>query len=100
MSYSMAYLKNLKSFSLLIAVAGLAGAVLSGCSATELRPGAEKIIVSRNAAPKGCKFLGAVVGEQGGALTGGLTSNKNLAQGALNDMRNKAIELGGNYVQP
>lgn len=72
---------------------------LLACAATALKPGAERIIVTRNRAPKGCKFLGAVVGEQGGSFTGGMTSNKNLAQGALNDMRNKAMELGANYVQ-
>ena len=79
--------------------AGLIASMLSACAATKLNPGAERIIVSRNAVPKSCKFLGAVIGEQGGAFTGGYTSNKNLAQGALNDMRNKALELGGNYVQ-
>lgn len=70
-----------------------------GCAATTLRSGAEKIIVTRNSAPKSCKFLGALVGEQGGALSGPFTSNKNLAQGAWNDLRNKALELGANYVQ-
>lgn len=72
--------------------------ILGACSAKQLRPGAEKIIVTKQNAPKGCKFKGAVVGEQGGSFTGGWTSNKNLAQGALNDMRNKAFDLGANYV--
>lgn len=69
-----------------------------GCSATQIRPEANRVIVTHQAAPKGCKFLGSVVGEQGGSLTGGWTSNKNLQQGALNDMKNKAYDLGGNYV--
>lgn len=73
--------------------------IFSACSATELKPGADRILVSPNAAPKGCHFLGAIVGEQGGSLTGGLTSNANLTQGAMNDMRNKALDLGANYVQ-
>ena len=68
------------------------------CSATGIRPGAEKIIVTHTIAPKSCKFLGQILGEQGGALTGGWTSNKNLAQGAMNDMRNHALDLGANYV--
>jgi hypothetical protein len=71
---------------------------ISACAATSLKPGAERIFVSRTSAPKSCKFLGTIVGEQGGALSGGWTSNKNLAQGAMNDMKNKAFELGANYV--
>ncbi len=78
---------------------GVTLGALTGCAATTLKAGAEKIIVTKTPAPKGCKFLGAVVGEQGGSLSGGWTSNKNLAAGALNDMRNKALELGANYVQ-
>ena len=74
------------------------GSFLAGCAATAVIPGAEKVLVSRNAAPKGCKFKGSVIGEQGGALTGGWTSNKNLAEGAMNDMKNKAHSLGANYV--
>jgi hypothetical protein len=74
-------------------------AMLTGCAATALRPGAERIIVTKKDAPKGCKFLGAVVGEQGGSFSGGLTSNRNLAQGAWNDIRNKAYDLGANFVQ-
>lgn len=71
---------------------------LSACQAVPLASGAEKIIVSRQPAPKSCHFLGAIVGQQGGMISGQLTSNRNLAQGALNDMRNKALHLGANYV--
>ncbi len=72
---------------------------VSGCAATALMPGAERIIVTKTAAPKGCKFLGALIGEQGGSLLGFYTSNKNLAQGALNNLRNQALALGANYVE-
>jgi hypothetical protein len=80
----------------------LSGATLFlviGCSVTPLRHGAERIIVTKSPAPKGCKFLGAVVGEQGGSFLGRFTSNKTLAQGSLNDMRNSALDMGANYVQ-
>ena len=70
----------------------------AGCAAKGVKPGAERILVTKNAAPKGCKFLGTVIGEQGGSLTGGWTSNKNLAVGAINDMKNNAFDLGANYV--
>ncbi len=77
---------------------GSAMAVFVGCAAMPLTAGAEKVIVTRQPQPKSCKFLGAVIGQQGGAFSGPWTSNRNLAQGALNEIRNKALGLGGNYV--
>lgn len=83
-------------------VASLAGVLLvsslSGCAATALNPAAARVLVSRQPAPAGCQYLGTVVGEQGGSATGGLTSNRNLALGAMNDMKNEAHALGANYV--
>ncbi len=73
-------------------------AFMGGCSAVKVKAGAERVIVSKTPAPKGCKFMGTVVGEQGGSLSGAWTSNKNLALGAMNDMKNKAFDLGANYV--
>jgi uncharacterized protein YbjQ (UPF0145 family) len=72
--------------------------LLIGCAAKQLGQGAEKIIVTPQAAPASCKFLGTVIGSQGNFFTGAWTSNKHLAEGALNDMRNRALELGANYV--
>ena len=87
-------MKKLRTFRLSL-VALLA---TLGCSATQLRPGAESIIVSRHPAPKTCRFRGSVQGEQGGAFDGPFTSNKNLAQGAMNDLKNNALDVGANYV--
>ena len=67
-----------------IALLVLSGLV--GCAATALMAGAVRVGVSREAAP------GA------GSFTGQFTSNKKLAQGAMNDMRNAAFDLGANYV--
>lgn len=71
---------------------------LGGCGATSLQPGAARVMVTKSPAPEGCVYLGSVVGEQGGALTGKYTSNAHLAEGALNDMKNKAHARGANYV--
>ena len=71
---------------------------MTGCAATALNPGASRVMVTRTGAPPGCEYLGSVVGEQGGALTGKYTSNAHLAEGALNDMKNKAFAMGANYV--
>jgi uncharacterized protein YbjQ (UPF0145 family) len=73
-------------------------ATLTGCAANALNPGAESVIVTRTPAASSCTYRGSVIGEQGGELTGPYTSNANLAEGALNDMKNKAFALGANYV--
>jgi uncharacterized protein YbjQ (UPF0145 family) len=76
----------------------LTSALLGGCAATALSPGAARVMVTKTQAPAGCVYVGSVVGEQGGALTGKYTSNANLAEGAFNDMKNKAHAMGANYV--
>jgi hypothetical protein len=78
--------------------AALVVGALTGCAATQIRAGAEQVVVSRQPAPKSCKYLGTIIGEQGGALTGRFTSNKALAAGAVNDLKNKAADMGANYV--
>lgn len=77
---------------------GSLAATLVGCSAKELKPQARNVIVSRHAPSKNCRILGNVVGEQGGSFTGGWTSNRKLMIGAMNDLKNQAYEMGGNYV--
>ncbi len=39
------------------------------------------------------------MGSQGNAIVGGVKSNRKLALGAMNDLRNEALALGANYVQ-
>lgn len=74
--------------------------LLVSCASIQVKsPEVHRIIMTKNPAPKGCKFLGNVIGSQGNFFTGGWTSNKNLAEGAMNDLKNKAYDLGGNYVQ-
>jgi len=81
-------------FSSFCALVGLS----TGCAATSLNRGAERVMVTKATAPAGCVYLGSVVGEQGGSLSGAYTSNANLAEGAFNDMKNKAHAMGANYV--
>ncbi|MGV3740539.1 MAG: DUF4156 domain-containing protein [Gammaproteobacteria bacterium] len=73
--------------------------LMSSCSSIVLQPGATKIIASPNKPPKGCKYLGQVIGNQGNFFTGGFTSNRNLEAGAMNDLKNQANKLGANYIQ-
>jgi hypothetical protein len=70
---------------------------LASCAAVQLDPGAEKIRLT-NQEPKGCTYLGEVVGTQGNSLTAGGTSNENLAVGVSNSMKNKAAAMGGNVI--
>jgi len=72
---------------------------LVGCALIQLNPAASHVIASPNKAPRGCRYLGQVNGSQGNFFTGGFTANRNLEQGAQNDLRNKASNMGGNYVQ-
>jgi uncharacterized protein YbjQ (UPF0145 family) len=76
----------------------IASPFATGCAATALNPGADRVLVTHMPPPKDCRFAGTVIGDQGGSLTGPLTSNHNLAEGAVNDMKNKAQEMGANYV--
>jgi len=85
----------MKKFITLSAIALL----VSSCSSIPMDPHASRILSSPNPPPKGCKYLGQVVGNQGNFFTGGFTSNRNLEEGAMNDMRNKAAKLGANYIQ-
>ncbi|MBF0314442.1 MAG: DUF4156 domain-containing protein [Oligoflexia bacterium] len=68
------------------------------CSAINLKPTAKDVFIS-NDNPKGCKHLGEVIGKQGDFFTGGWTSNDTLVKGAMNDLKNQAAEMGGNYIQ-
>jgi len=75
--------------------------ILSGCAAIQpVDPTVNtKVIASTNPAPKGCKFVTQVLGSQGNFFTGAWTSNSNLEIGAMNDLKNKAFQAHGNYVQ-
>ena len=74
--------------------------LLNGCSAIMLRPNAQNVIISPDKPNTSlCHFVGTVTGTQGNFFTGPWTSNANLETGAMNDQKNKASELGANYVQ-
>lgn len=80
-----------KALPILVAVS------LVACSATALNPGAQNIRITHKE-PTKCKFLGDVIGGQGNAFTGELTSNETMERGARNDIKNKAYALGGNVL--
>lgn len=72
--------------------------LLSSCASTSLSPQAQAVMISSQPAAKNCRYMGMVTGNQGNFFTGQFTSNANMQQGAFNDLRNKAAQMGGNYV--
>jgi hypothetical protein len=88
----------------LFSVVGISGALI-GCSTPALTHQGSTVLASRNAPsaegfdPRSCKNLGEVYGKGGGSFGGAWISNEQLAEYAISDMRNKAAERGGNYVQ-
>jgi hypothetical protein len=78
-------------------IACLTLVLLSGCGAMALDPSAEKVERLKDL-PKGCQFIGDVVGGQGNLVTAGVTLDEKLVEGARNDIRNKAAEKGANVV--
>lgn len=86
-----------------VVMLSIAVGMLSACNdfslvkGDELNPGAGTVKIV-NTEPKGCKFLGEVVGSEGSSFLGGLTSNQELEKGARNILRNKAFALGANIV--
>ena len=73
-------------------------AIVAGCAAVPIHPGAVGVRVTNSEPGKECKYLGDVTGSQGGSFAGPWTSNENLETGARNDIKNKAAARGGNVV--
>jgi hypothetical protein len=71
---------------------------LTGCAATALQPGAERVRLTNNEPGSECQFLGDITGNQGNSFTGPFITNENLETGARHDLKNKAAAIGGNLV--
>lgn len=72
--------------------------LVSACSAKPIKPGAAVVFISNDKPSQECSYLGEVVGGQGNWWTDDITSNHAAVQGSRNDLRNKAFDLGANYV--
>jgi uncharacterized protein DUF4156 len=69
--------------------------ILAGCHSNTMNPQAARVRISSNPPAKNCTFKGAVTSQS----TTFLSSDKNLEQDAMNDMRIQAAKMGANYVQ-
>ena len=83
----------------LLAASLCSAALLAGCMANSVtEQGQQVVIVQSLPSQYQCTYKGEAAGSQGNWLTGGWTSNKNLALGARNELRNEAAKLGANVV--
>jgi hypothetical protein len=71
---------------------------LAACSSVAVQPQANGVRLTHNEPGNECTFLGDVTGSQGDFFTGAFTSNADLETGARNDIKNKAMSLGGDTV--
>ena len=79
--------------TLFIASCAFSFLFLNACASTQLKPGAETVVVSEEAPPQTCKEIGRVDSYTNVNVA---NTSKNVL---LNIVRNRAYELGGNYVK-
>jgi hypothetical protein len=78
---------------------GFISLLLLACSTTPLKKEAESTrIFFRAEEVRGCEYLGEVIGSEGQWYSSWLTSNRNLATGAMNDLKNQAQRIGADTV--
>ncbi len=96
-------MKHIASLYLLI----FTGLIISSCSHTNkahpdnkpvrlIQKNELNIVATDNKAD--CRYLGEIIGSEGHWYTYLLISNTDLTQGAINDLYNKANEVGANVV--
>lgn len=75
------------------------GLVFSACSAIHPKPRAEDMpIVTDREEVRNCACLGEAIGVAGSWWYYWATSSRNLTAWARNDLRNRALDMGGNRV--
>lgn len=90
---------NAKAVLLMLGLTATSGAtVLAGCSYQQLTPAGQNIVTTTNQPGGQCKSLGNVTGKGGGG-GGGYVANEKLVEYAMNDLRNKAADMGATHVQ-
>lgn len=78
----------------------VASSALLGCAAAPLQqPAAAGVVLTRNAPAEDCVHIGEVLGSQGNFWTAEFTSDERLIIGARNRLRDRAYEMGANFVQ-
>lgn len=73
--------------------------LLPSCKTASLSATGASVAPTRDALPPQCTTLGLITGKGGGAFGGAYISNEDLIEYAMNDLRNKAADLGGTHVR-
>ncbi len=81
-------------------VTAVAAIALAGCQSNQLTPAAQKVMLAPNSPPSACRFIRSISSDkQVNFLSHGFSTNSKAEQAAMNDLKNQAASLGGNYVQ-
>jgi hypothetical protein len=72
--------------------------IFGGCGTAKLSNRGRRVEMLFDTTPEQCRAIGTVVGSSGGAY-GGYVANSDLVEYAMNDLRNKAAELGATHVR-
>jgi hypothetical protein len=72
--------------------------LMAGCAAKAIHPNAQQVRILDKAPESKCKYIGEAIGSQGNFFTGAYTTDENLQRGALNELKNKAANMGGNAI--
>ena len=84
---------------LLILINSLFLLLLNGCSHIPLEDSAASVEVYYSIYERtDCDYVGDVIGSDGNIFTFMFMSNVNLTRGALNNIRNEAMAMGGNAI--
>jgi hypothetical protein len=76
----------------------ISAAKLAACSSVAMQPEAMSVRLTHKEPTNECIFLGDITGSQGDFFTGAFTSNADLETGARNDLKNRAMQLGGDTI--
>lgn len=73
--------------------------LIGGCKTAGLTPEGAMVAPTRDPLPPECQNVGLLVGKGGGSFGGGMVSNEDLIEYAMNDLRNKTAAAGGTHVR-
>jgi len=88
----------MKNNLMILTVIMLFVSTLTACTSIAIQPAASIVRLTHNEPSEECTFLGDITGSQGDFFSGPFTSNADLETGARNDLKNKAMQLGGDTI--
>ncbi|MCD6048338.1 MAG: hypothetical protein K0S08_1985 [Gammaproteobacteria bacterium] len=72
---------------------------LTGCtSLTSINPGADKIVITKQAAPSACQYLGSLRSDDINGVTYAYASDDDMDKREVIELKNQAQKLGANLI--